>query len=163
MLPELKAATGEMLLSQLVKHWNEHKVFVRWLRRIFTSLDQLDSFAQRRVASLSESGMFRSRTTAGLLQFGEVLFAEDSQSNVMEHVLALVDEFRKGCDVDRSLIKGVAELFVLVGLLGSKVHANVKDVNDMEALAKVRLARAPPPPLLLLLLLLLLLAVPLLL
>ncbi|KAA0150006.1 hypothetical protein FNF29_05626 [Cafeteria roenbergensis] len=135
-LPELKAATGEMLLSQLVKHWNEHKVFVRWLRRIFTSLDQLDSFAQRRVASLSESGMFRSRTTAGLLQFGEVLFAEDSQSNVMEHVLALVDEFRKGCDVDRSLIKGVAELFVLVGLLGSKVHANVKDVNDMEALAK---------------------------
>ncbi len=40
MLPSLREHRDEVLLKELLKRWNNHKVMVRWLSRFFNYLDR---------------------------------------------------------------------------------------------------------------------------
>lgn len=119
---------------QLIAQWENHKIFTEWMRRLFLMIDRADSEDKRLFA---QTGVpYRSTTSAGLLLYRDRVFA-GQREHIEGEIFALVDRDRDGEAVDRSLLKSVAELYLLMGLVGSEAHRELKDLKEVVSLAVV--------------------------
>ncbi|BFG31334.1 hypothetical protein CerSpe_176080 [Prunus speciosa] len=104
-LPSLKAKHDEFLLQEFVKSWADHKVMLRWMSRAFSYLDRY-FVAQRRLPGLKEAAIICYRN----------LVYQEVNANVREAAIRLIDEERKGGEIDRALLKNVIDIFVEIGV-----------------------------------------------
>jgi cullin 1 len=110
-LPALNEKSGEFMLKELVRRWDDHKVMVRWLSRFFNYLDRY--YIQRHnLAQLKD---------VGSLCFRDLVYAK-LKTVAKDAVLALVDKERDGEQVDRALIKNALGIFVEMGMGGMEAY-----------------------------------------
>jgi cullin 1 len=110
-LPALNEKSGEFMLKELVRRWDDHKVMVRWLSRFFNYLDRY--YIQRHnLAQLKD---------VGSLCFRDLVYAK-LKTTAKDAVLALVDKERDGEQVDRALIKNALGIFVEMGMGGMEAY-----------------------------------------
>ena len=110
-LPALNEKSGEFMLKELVRRWDDHKVMVRWLSRFFNYLDRY--YIQRHnLAALKD---------VGALCFRDLVYAE-LKTAAKDAVLALVDKERDGEQIDRALVKNALGIFVEMGMGGMEAY-----------------------------------------
>ena len=116
-LPALGEKSGEFMLKELVRRWDDHKVMVRWLSRFFNYLDRY--YIQRHnLAQLKD---------VGALCFRDLVYAK-IKGPAKDAVLALVDKERDGEQIDRALVKDALGIFVEMGMGGMEAYE-----SDFEA------------------------------
>ena len=110
-LPALDEKSGEFMLKELVRRWDDHKVMVRWLSRFFTYLDRY--YIQRHnLAALKD---------VGALCFRDLVYAK-LKNTAKDAILALVDKERDGEQIDRALVKNALGIFVEMGMGGMEAY-----------------------------------------
>ncbi|CAH8256439.1 unnamed protein product [Arabidopsis lyrata] len=105
--PSLREKHDEDMLRDLVKRWDNHKVLVRWLSRLFHYVDR--HFVLRSkipIPTLDE---------VGLSCFLDLVYHE-MQSTATKVVLALIHKEREGEQIDRALMKNVLDIYVENGM-----------------------------------------------
>jgi hypothetical protein len=121
-LPQLSAAPAEKLLEVLAAQWEDYKIYVEWLRRVFVGIDQLDKEGRLAVAIMMNekdpAWRYRSVTSIGMDCFYTYI-TESRFKQVKEQVLTAFTDDRDGLAVDRSLVRVITEMMVLIG--GSQV------------------------------------------
>ena len=116
-LPALGEKSGEFMLKELVRRWDDHKVMVRWLSRFFNYLDRY--YIQRHnLAQLKD---------VGALCFRDLVYAK-IKGPAKDAVLALVDKERDGEQIDRALVNDALGIFVEMGMGGMEAYE-----SDFEA------------------------------
>ena len=55
-LPALHKQSGELMLKDLVRRWDIHKIMVRWLSRLFNYLDRY-FVARKQLPTMREVGL----------------------------------------------------------------------------------------------------------
>uniref|UniRef100_A0A7N0U8X0 Cullin family profile domain-containing protein n=1 Tax=Kalanchoe fedtschenkoi TaxID=63787 RepID=A0A7N0U8X0_KALFE len=106
-LPRLRAEShDELLLRELVRRWENHKLMIRWLSRFFHYLDRF-YVARRSLPTLGQVGVVCFRDLA----YVEVRHrARDAAGEV-------IDREREGeQQADRAMLKKVVDLFVEMGM-----------------------------------------------
>lgn len=103
--PVLLEKNGEAMLHELTIRWENHKLMVRLLSRIFKYLDRY--YVSRYNLDYLKD--------VGLMCFRDIVYNE-IKPTMKNAVLALVLKDREGELVDRQLIKTVLEIFVEIGL-----------------------------------------------
>ena len=103
--PKLTKVSGVNMLGALVTRWNNHKMMVRLLSRIFNYLDRY-YVTRHQVQSLKD---------VGLIRFRDLVYVE-MKANVKDAVVALIDKERDGELIDRKLLREVLEIFVEIGM-----------------------------------------------
>ncbi|CAL9238166.1 unnamed protein product [Arabidopsis halleri] len=106
-LPSLREKHDKDMLRDLVKRWDNHKVLVRWLSRLFHYVDR--HFVLRSkipIPTLDE---------VGLSCFLDLVYHE-MQSTATKVVLALIHKEREGEQIDRALMKNVLDIYVENGM-----------------------------------------------
>ena len=103
--PKLTKVSGVNMLGALVTRWNNHKMMVRLLSRIFNYLDRY-YVTRRQVQSLKD---------VGLICFRDLVYVE-MKANVKDAVVALIDKERDGELIDRKLLREVLEIFAEIGM-----------------------------------------------
>ena len=135
MVKKLTGKAGEDLVRAAVDGWKSHMVFVEWMRRLFVSLDKLDDHDRFRLVG---SGLqCQSRTTAGIRMYKADVFGANSRTWVAE-VATLVDGERDGRPMDRSLLKSVSDVFILMGVVDQPAQPELEDMAAVRNLAAVR-------------------------
>ena len=110
-LPALDEKSGEFMLKELVRRWDDHKVMVRWLSRFFNYLDRY--YIQRHnLAALKD---------VGALCFRDLVYAK-LKNTAKDAILALVDKERDGEQIDRALVKNILGIFVEMGMGGMEAY-----------------------------------------
>ena len=110
-LPALGEKSGEFMLKELVRRWDDHKVMVRWLSRFFNYLDRY--YIQRHnLAALKD---------VGALCFRDLVYAK-LKNTAKDAILALVDKERDGEQIDRALVKNALGIFVEMGMGGMEAY-----------------------------------------
>lgn len=100
-IPALEKKTGFDLLAELLKRWQNHKIYVKWMEKFFTYLDRYFVKLQS-CEPLSQRGS----STFQLLVFDTV--KEEARRALIEHI----NKERMGEEIDRDLLKGVIEIFI---------------------------------------------------
>lgn len=120
-LPRIKSKSNELMLRELVRRWENHKLMVRFLSHVFKYLDR---FYVKRLSlpELSE---------VGSNSFHEIVF-NAIKREVRTVILALILKEREGELVDRTLIKDVVAIFVDMG--GTRNNLEVYTADFEEAL-----------------------------
>jgi hypothetical protein len=136
LVPLVAAAKGEQILFTLVAQWERHKLFTEWMRRLFLVVDNADAEAKRQY---NTRGTFRSTTSAGLLLYRDHVFAEQSR-RIQSEISKVADSHRSEEAVDLAPLKSVAELYLLMGLVGSERHRELKSMAAVVAIAVVSAA-----------------------
>jgi len=103
--PALQEKSGEPMLHELVARWNNHKMMVRLLSRIFNYLDRY-YVSRHQVQPLRD---------VGLMCFRDLVYV-NIKGNVRDAVVALIDRERDGELVNRKLLREVLEIFVEIGM-----------------------------------------------
>ncbi|XP_026458746.1 cullin-1-like [Papaver somniferum] len=114
------------MLQELVKRWANHKVMVTKLSHYFNYLDR--QYIPKRMA---DHGVYVPGVKdVGFGFFHDIVYAK-MKVKVRDVVIALINQERRGNEIDRSLVKDVLDIFVEIG------NENDKDkldyyVNDFE-------------------------------
>lgn len=103
--PALLEKSGEAMLHELTQRWENHKLMVRLLSRIFKYLDRY-YVSRYNLDYLND---------VGLMCFRDLAYAK-IKHNVKGAVLSLIHKEREGESIDRNLVKTVLEIFVEIGL-----------------------------------------------
>ena len=103
--PVLLEKNGEAMLHELTTRWENHKLMVRLLSRIFKYLDRY-YVSRYNLDYLND---------VGLMCFRDIVY-EEMKPTMKNAVLSLVLKERDGEQVDRQLVKTVLEIFVEIGL-----------------------------------------------
>ncbi|CAM6115279.1 unnamed protein product [Calypogeia fissa] len=91
-LPALREKHDEFMLRELVKRWDNHKIMVRWLSRLFNYLERY-FIARRSLPTLNE---------VGFMCFWDQVYADaEMKNNVKDAVITLIDREREGEKIDR--------------------------------------------------------------
>lgn len=110
-LPALEEKSGEFMLKELVRRWDDHKVMVRWLSRFFNYLDRY--YIQRHnLAQLND---------VGALCFRDLVYAK-LKTTAKDAILELIDKERDGEQIDRALVKNALGIFVEMGMGGMETY-----------------------------------------
>lgn len=108
-VPELKkkniADGGNILLKQFSHHWENHKVFVKWMQQLFRHLDN------GYVANSSISTI----TSVGFKLFYDVIFTQ-FKGEVSGSLIHVIDKERDGINTDPELLRSCVEVFSVMGL-----------------------------------------------
>lgn len=96
---------GVELLMELVKRWENHKIIIRWLKKLFAYLDRYHT-SQAGVDTLHDVGM---------TLFREKVF-DHVKKEILGAVLEKIEEERCGIMVDKSILKVSIEVFVEMGM-----------------------------------------------
>jgi len=109
-VPELKriACTdrgGVTILQTFSHHWENHKVFVKWVQQLFRHLDN------GYIANSSISTI----TSVGLRLFFEIVFSQ-FKNDIRDSLLNAIDRERDGIHVDSELLRSCVEVFPVMGL-----------------------------------------------
>lgn len=106
-LPSLHDHRDEVLLKELYKRWQNHKLMVRWLSRFFNYLDRY-YVIRNSLHPLKD---------VGLLCFRDLVYMEINKKT-KDALLWLIEREREGELVDRALIKNILGIFIGVGMDG---------------------------------------------
>eukprot|EP00743_Colponemidia_sp_Colp-15_P002736 GILK01002963.1.p1 GENE.GILK01002963.1~~GILK01002963.1.p1 ORF type:complete len:756 (-),score=135.64 GILK01002963.1:180-2396(-) len=120
-VPICQKLQGEDLLTETAKRWEQHKILVYWMQRVFQYLDRYHC-PNNNLPTLFQCGL-----EIFLQKFFNALHTE-----LKTAIFLLVEREREGETVDRSLLRTIANLFVQVGLTDVKIQ-KVKE-NDTEKL-----------------------------
>ncbi|EGB04208.1 hypothetical protein AURANDRAFT_55274 [Aureococcus anophagefferens] len=107
-VPELKKNLtdgGHMILSRFSHHWENHKVFVKWMQQLFRHLDN------GYVANSSISTI----TSVGLKLFFDIVF-DRFKGEICDSLINAIDKERDGADIDPQLLRSCVEVFPVMGL-----------------------------------------------
>jgi len=108
-VPELKKKKitdeGHIILQKFSHHWENHKVFVKWMQQLFRHLDN------GYVANSSISTI----TSVGLKLFFDIVFAQ-FKGEVSSSLINVIDRERDGTNVDPELLRSCVEVFPVMGL-----------------------------------------------
>jgi len=103
--PVLLEKNGEAMLHELTQRWENHKLMVRLLSRIFKYLDRY-YVSRYNLDFLND---------VGLMCFRDIIY-QDMKPTMKNAILSLVLKEREGEQIDRKLVKTVLEIFVEIGL-----------------------------------------------
>lgn len=106
-LPALNAQHGEQLLVEFRTRWDNHKIFTEWMRKMFMYLDRADNFAR---------GERKLTTTSQSLQLFKTLVFDRKKNDIVQTIQDFVNRDREGQAVDRSMLKSVVQLFLVMGV-----------------------------------------------
>lgn len=110
-LPAVSGKTGLLLLTELKKRWENHKLYIKWLEKFFQYLDRY-FVNMRSVEPLR---------TKGLLIFKAMVFDEVS-GEATKAILELINAEREGHAVPEDVIKSVVEMYVSLGINSPQVY-----------------------------------------
>uniref|UniRef100_A0A7S0WZR9 Cullin family profile domain-containing protein n=1 Tax=Chlamydomonas leiostraca TaxID=1034604 RepID=A0A7S0WZR9_9CHLO len=116
-LPSLREHRDEVLLKELYKRWENHKLMVRWLSRFFNYLDRY-YVLRHSLPPLKD---------VGLLCFRDLVYV-DIKKKTKDALLRLIEREREGELVDRALIKNILGIFIEVGMGGMESYE--RDFED---------------------------------
>eukprot|EP00361_Fabrea_salina_P007359 CAMPEP_0202440492 /NCGR_PEP_ID=MMETSP1345-20130828/36726_1 /ASSEMBLY_ACC=CAM_ASM_000843 /TAXON_ID=342563 /ORGANISM="Fabrea Fabrea salina" /LENGTH=737 /DNA_ID=CAMNT_0049055097 /DNA_START=1 /DNA_END=2214 /DNA_ORIENTATION=+ len=115
----LSEQTGETFLSNLVKRWENHKILVYWMRKIFMYLDKYH---------------VKNTQSTPLFQVGLEIFREEIFEGIAGHLRGVIIEQirkeREGQLIDRNLLKEVLLCFVQVGLTEVSIEKIIEKGDD---------------------------------
>lgn len=117
-VPSVQGKKDDILLHELVKRWNNHKIMTRWLLRFFHYLDRY-LVPRRSLPSIQET----SHSTFYELVFGEM------NDGVRDAVISLINREREGEEIDQALMKNVLDIYVEMG--GDSMKYYAKDFEEM--------------------------------
>ncbi|XP_049347673.1 cullin-1-like isoform X2 [Solanum verrucosum] len=100
-VPSIQGKKDDVLLHELVKRWNNHKIITRWLFRFFHYLDRY-LVPRRSLPSLQETG--------------HLTFYE------------LINREREGEQIDQALVKNILDIYVEIG--GDTMKYYEKDFEE---------------------------------
>jgi cullin 1 len=103
-LPAIQDKHDEPMLHEFVKRWQNHKVMVRFLTRLFTYLDR---FYVKRVSAPTLNEV-------GVNSFLEIVF-DQVKARMLNSILQMISRERNNETVDRHLLKVVIQIFVELG------------------------------------------------
>lgn len=110
-LPAMKSVHGEFMLGELGRRWANHKLMVRWVKKVFSYVDRY--YVKRYEKPTLEK--------LGILVFKEEIF-ESIKGDVRNAILEIIMKERAGAVVNRSLLKQVLDLFAEMGMGGMEVY-----------------------------------------
>lgn len=116
-VPSIQGKKDDILLHELVKRWNNHKIMTWWLVRFFHYLDRY-LVPRRSLPSLQET----SHLTFYGLVYGEM------NDRVRDAVISLIDREREGEQIDQALVKNVLDMYVEMG--GDSMKYYAKDFEE---------------------------------
>lgn len=96
---------GEHLLQRFSHHWNNHKIFVKWMQQLFRHLDN-GYVANSSIATL---------TSVGLSLFFDIIFAQFKRE-VRDSLLDVIERERDEKCIDPDLIRTCISVFPTMGL-----------------------------------------------
>ncbi|XP_006342835.2 cullin-1-like [Solanum tuberosum] len=116
-VPSIQGKKDDVLLHELVKRWNNHKIITRWLFRFFHYLDR-HLVPRRSLPSLQETSH---------LIFYELVYAE-MNDGVKDAVISLINREREGEQIDQALAKNILDIYVEIG--GNTMKYYEKDFEE---------------------------------
>ncbi|CAN4091348.1 unnamed protein product [Withania somnifera] len=116
-VPAIQGKKDNILLHELVKRWNNHKIMTRWLVRFFHYLDRY-LVPRRSLPSLQETSH---------LTFYELVYGE-MNDQARDAVISLIDREREGENIDQALVKNVLDIYVEMG--GDSMKYYLKDFEE---------------------------------
>jgi len=119
-LPRIKEKHDEMMLRELVRRWENHKLMIKFLSHVFKYLDR---FYVKRL-SLPELA------EVGSQSFHDIVF-NAVKRDVRSAILELIRRERECEIIDRKLVKEVVEIFVDMGGARNSLEVYVTDFEDM--------------------------------
>lgn len=124
-LPAIQRTTGEeSLLRELRRRWSNHKLMVKWVTRTFSYIDRY--YVKRNEEPSLEH--------AGYMCFRKEVF-DSIVGSVRKAALNIVQRERDGDNVDRSLLRGVLDIFVEMGMGKLDVYTSEWEVPFLEETA----------------------------
>lgn len=114
----LREHRDEVLLKELYRRWQNHKLMVRWLSRFFNYLD--------RYYVLRHS--LHPLKDVGLLCFRDLVY-EEIKRRANDAVLRLTEKEREGELIDRTLVKNILGIFIEVGMGGMECYERDFEAN----------------------------------
>ncbi|CAE7233640.1 CUL1, partial [Symbiodinium sp. KB8] len=127
-VPALDAKHGDGLLEEFRRRWEDHKIYSEWMRKLFLYLD-------KHADDCSGAESRETTTSVALRYFKETVF-DVKKGDIVSTIQEFVNKDRVGEAVDRSLLKSVVELFLVMGVAATKV--DFKNKLDVEAAARDR-------------------------
>ena len=110
-LPALMGKKGVELLEELNRRWMNHKLYIKWMDKIFQYLDRY----YVRVRSAEPV------STKGLNIFKSLIFDEISVETT-KALLELINEEREGLAVPEKVLKTVVEMYIELGINSLTVY-----------------------------------------
>ncbi|KAJ4705264.1 cullin 1 [Melia azedarach] len=105
-LPCLEDKSGEFLLRELVKQWDDVSLMDHWLSRFFYYLQR---------CYVSQKTNLLSLRSVPVVAFCDMV-QKEMNWKVRDAVISLIDREREGEKIDRTLVKRILEIFVLMGM-----------------------------------------------
>lgn len=110
-LPAVSGKSGLSLLSELRRRWENHKVYIKWMEKIFQYLD-------RYFVNMRSVDPLR---TKGLSIFKSLVFQEVS-TETTKALLELIDAEREGHVIPEDVVKAVVEMYIWLGIDSLSVY-----------------------------------------
>lgn len=104
-LPALKRHSNEVLLKEMLRRWDNHKLMVRWLSRFFNYLDRY-YVIRHNLPNLKD---------VGLICFRDLVYGEIKR-DAKDAVLQLIEKEREGELIDGTMVKNILNIFIEVGM-----------------------------------------------
>jgi cullin 1 len=102
--PAVTGKTGLVLLSELRRRWENHKVYIKWMEKIFQYLD-------RYFVNMRSVDPLRKK---GLSIFKSLVF-DDVSAEATKALLELIDAEREGHVIPEDVVKAVIEMYIWLG------------------------------------------------
>ncbi|KZV24388.1 F-box/kelch-repeat protein [Dorcoceras hygrometricum] len=103
-LPSLRGKENQDLLKELLKQWTNYRILARWLSRFFFYLDRY-FIPKAKLPSL---------TGTSHLAFYNLVYGEIN-GQVTDAILSLIHKEREGEQIDRTLVKEILDIYVVMG------------------------------------------------
>ena len=124
-----QAETGEILLATYLKSWENYKILVFWMYKVFLYLDKYYIKNQKK----DHTSAVNYLACEGLVQFQKELFLPLA-TRLKETILTLIHRERDGLEVDMDPVKYVLMSFVQVGLCDVEIVKVRDDVRSEDAI-----------------------------
>lgn len=124
--PVLAAKSGEVLVREFVRRWNDHKVMTRWMYNFFMHLDR-SYVANASVPSLISSG---------LRAFNNLVF-HTVRDHLRGTMLNLINSERDGAAVDWEVVRDASQVMEWMGVSASSEKlTTMADLTSKERTAE---------------------------
>lgn len=120
-IPALDAKRDEHLLTEFKRRWEDHKIFTTWMRKMFQFMDKQMS---------TVGGTGKPCSTYVALELFKRLVFDSKKDKIVNVIQDLINRERNGEHVDRSLLRSVIELFVVMGCVGDLFHLMRTDTTE---------------------------------
>ena len=124
-LPALREKIGQggnILLQELKVRWANHQLMNKWLKKFFIYLDRY-YVKHHTLPTLSQAGLRAFRTS----------IFDETKRDATDAILNLINAEREGEIVDKSLVKGIVELFESMGMGSLDAYNTDLEIPMLEA------------------------------